>query len=177
MAYHRRVYPRLGFIIKHVIPLLRVRLAKSVVEAIANAGARKLAKKHPNLAIAVVNMHLTHGTTPNVFVYPTLTSQSVKGCGAYIPGEQDILISEAIVEAMEKSTNHKKTVRLMAEVFIILIHELAHYLNHFYGYGKELEDKVKDEWGADLGTVLTEHLWDYSGCIDTELKRMGVRTK
>jgi len=160
-----------------MIPLLRVRLAKNVVEAIAHAGVRKLAKEYPEMAIAVVNVHLTHGTTPAVFVHPTLTNKDVLSCGAYIPGQQDILISEAIVEAMEKSTNPKKTVRLMAEVFVILIHEMAHFLNHWYGYGKELEDKVMDEWGVDLGTKLTEHLWDYRGCIEGELKKMGVRTK
>ena len=175
MAYHRRVYPRLVFIVTHLIPLLRYRLAKDVVSAIAYAGARKLADKHPDLAVAVVTVHLTHGTPPGVFVMPTLTNQSVKGCGAYIPGNKDILISQAIVEAMEKSTDGKKTIKLMAEVFVILIHELAHYLNYTYGHGKELEDKVKDEWGVDLGTKLTEHLWDYTGCIEGELKSMGVK--
>jgi hypothetical protein len=174
MAYHRRVYPRLVFMVTYLIPLLRVRLAKNVVEALAYAGARSLADKHPDMAFAVVNVHLTHGTTPNVFVFPTLTNQSVKGCGAYIPGQNEILISQSIVEAMENSTDPRKTVRLMAEVFVTLIHELAHYLNHWYGYGKELEDKVKDEWGVDLGVMLTEHLWDYRGCIESELKKMGA---
>jgi hypothetical protein len=160
--------------VKHVVPLLRVRLAKNIVEAIAHAGARKLMDHHPDMAIASVNLHLVHGTPPYVFVYPTLTDKNVGGCGAYIPGQQDILLSQSIVEAMEESRTDKKTLRLMAEVFVILIHELAHYLNHFYGYGQELEDKVKKEWGEDLGFKLTEHLWDYGGCIGTELKKMGV---
>ena len=76
---------------------------------------------------------------------------------------------------MEKSTDPRKTVRLMAEVFNTLIHELAHYLNHWYGYGEELEDQVKKEWGVDLGVVLTEHLWEYRGCITAELNKMGVK--
>jgi len=175
LAYQRRVYPRLVFIVTYLIPLLRVRLAKNIVSAIAHAGARRLVKEHPTMAVAVVNVHLTHGVTPNVLVYPTRTDKNLLACGAYIPGKHDILVSKSIVEAMEKSTDPRKTVRLMAEVFVTLIHELAHYLNHWYGYGKELEDEVKDAWGVDLGVKLTEHLWDYRGCITAELNKMGAK--
>jgi hypothetical protein len=164
----------LTFIVETVIPLLRARVAGDIVDAIAKVGARRFSKRYPALGRAVVHVHLTSGTLPDVIVYPTLKDPNADACGAYITGNKEIIISKALVDALEKSRTTANALRLAAEVFVVLIHELAHYLNHFYGYGEELEDEVKKLWGEDLGARLTRHLWDYRGCIAKELDEMGV---
>jgi hypothetical protein len=44
----RSASPRLTFLVESVIPLLRARVARDIVEAIAQTGARRFSKQYPN---------------------------------------------------------------------------------------------------------------------------------